>query len=179
MATGMTALLLCLGPVTNASAGSISGNYAYTFQNATGGCGSYGLLNYSATGTNTYSATDALTFSTCAEVGVLIGPFTIGTGGNSISGTVNGVFTGYTNGGNSAIFDGTFSFNLPGTGTYSGVTDGGGIFEVIASDIDPNSGVSLDGTFDFQSTPEPVTTVLGGSGILLLMVSRKLRKQRV
>jgi hypothetical protein len=118
-----------------------------------------------------------VSFSICYGVAGALGggQFTITDGAaDTAIGAFSGTYTGLS-AGNGAIFDGAFQFTSL-SGYYASVTDTGGIFEVITGDvskIDTRPGDYLTGTFEFESTPEPVTTALAGSSLLLLILSRK------
>jgi hypothetical protein len=182
---GAAVLILLLGTVKTVSAGSISGFYDYVY--TVGGdtvdptCSS-GVRDHftSTSGSNTIGAathTDPVSFSICyGVVGALAGgQFTITDGAADIAtGQFSGTYTGLS-AGNGAIFDGAFEFTSL-SGYYASVTDAGGKFEVITGDVnkmDTRPGDYLTGTFEFDSTPEPVTAALAGSGLLLLILSRK------
>jgi hypothetical protein len=181
----IAALILCLGAGKNAAGASVAGLYSYVY--TVGGdtvdlsCSS-GVRNHftSTSGSNTIGAstyTDPVSFSTCFGVSGALGggQFTITDGtADTATGIFSGTYTGLS-AGNGAIFDGTFKFTSL-SGYYAGVKDAGGIFEVITGDvskIDTSPGDYLTGTFAFDSVPEPVTTALAGSGLLLLILSRK------
>lgn len=183
--TGSTvsALILCLGFVINASADGIVGGYSYTYTNTIADASCTAPANgtrdnfVSTSGGNSIDASDSVSFSICdGATGLLVGgEFLINDGGgNEFGGVFSGVLTGISGGGGD-IFDGNFAATLQ-TGTYLSVTYPDGVFEVVTGQV--NTPAFLTGTFDFDSTPEPVTAVFAGSGLLLLSVSRKLLKRR-
>jgi hypothetical protein len=184
--TGSTvgALILCLCFATNASAGSISGAYNYSMSGfaADGNCPvppSDGYRDYfqSTSGGNSIGVSDPVSFSICDGVPGLLagGQFLIDSGsGDTLGGTFSGVFTG-TSAGGGDIFDGTVIWGAA-SGHYSSLTDRTGVFEVVTGAV--GTSAFTTGTFDFYSVPEPVTTALAGSGLLLLSLSRKLLKRR-
>jgi len=186
---GIAVLILFLGAVKNASAGSVSGFYDYVYIAADTvdlTCSS-GVRDHfaSTSGSNTIGAstyTDPVSFSICYGVpGALAGgQFTITDGAaDTAIGKFSGTYTGLS-AADGAIFDGAFQFTSL-SGHYASVTDTGGIFEVITGDVnkpDTRPGDYLTGTFEFESIPEPVTTALAGSGLLLLILSRKRLRPR-
>jgi hypothetical protein len=175
--------MLCLCFATNASAGSISGSYAYSMTSwagdpgclALGGDGARGYFN-STSGGNSIGVSDPVSFSICDGIPGFLegGQFLIDSGsGNTLAGTFSGVLTG-TSAGGGDIFDGTVVWGAA-SGSYLSLTDRTGVFEVVTGEV--NTPAFTTGTFDFTSAPEPVTTALAGSGLLLLSLSRKLLKR--
>ena len=179
----VSALILCLGFVTNASADGIIGGYSYSYTTTIADASCTAPANgtrdnfASTSGGNSVDPSDSVSFSICdGATGLLMGGrFLINDGGgNEFGGVFSGVLTGISGGGGD-IFDGNFAANLQ-TGTYSSVTLPDGVFEVVTGQV--NTPAFLTGTFDFESTPEPVTAVLTGSALLLLGLSRKFLKRR-
>ncbi len=178
-----SALALSLGFAPNASAAAISGAYAYQYVSSTSatGCSAYGgnpwTDNFNSTGGGNSISSAPVSFSICDGVsGELAGgAFLVSDGlGDTFSGTFTGVLTG-TSAGGGDIFDGTFA-ETSASGTYASLTAVHGVLEVVTGQVETPA--FLTGSFDFQSTPEPVPTALGGCGLLLMGLSRRLLKRR-
>lgn len=177
------ALVLCLGFAPNASAAAISGAYTYAYVGSTSdtGCSAYGgnpwTDNFNSNGGGNSISSAPVSFSICDGVtGELArGEFLISDGsGDTFAGTFTGVLTG-TSAGGGDIFDGTF-LESSSTGTYSSLTSLHGTLEVVTGQVETPA--FLTGSFDFQSTPEPVPTALAGCGLVLLGLYRRLLKRR-
>ena len=178
------ASIVCLGLVPGASAGVITGNYTYSLSGgqSDASCLAYTGSNgwrddFSSTGGGNSISSAPVTFSICDHItGQLAGGlFLISDGsGDTFAGTFSGVLVGLSAGGGD-IFDGTF-VETSSTGTYSSLTGVRGNLQDVTGQV--NTPAFASGTFDFQSTPEPVPTALGGSGLVLLGLSRKLLKRR-
>jgi hypothetical protein len=169
-----------LGLATSASAGGISGAYAYSYAGSS--AGNTGDVNCSApNGNGTYdtftgaggtttNASDTISFSACniPPSGLAVGTFIINDGdGNFISGDFEGTS------GSEGVEDGVFTILAEG-GTYSSITDGGGTFE---DTITGGLGIGT-GNYVFSSTPEPVSVILTASGIVLIGFRKKFRNRR-
>jgi hypothetical protein len=177
-------LVLGLSMVTGASAGTVSGayDYAYTNTTASASCSAYDGArdNFASTsGGNSIDASDTVNFSICDGVtGLLVGgEFSIVDGDGTLAGTFSGELVGAAGSGPGGgdSFDGTYTVTTD-TGLYAGVPAVGDI-EVVTGNVNVESEY-LTGSIDFQSTPEPMTMVLTGSGFLLLGLSRKFLKRR-
>jgi hypothetical protein len=190
----VAAVCLCFGLANHAVAGAISGGYFYDYT-STGNdssCVAPADLtrdNFSSIpgfGSNSISATDTVAFSICDGATGLLddGEFTIGAGSDTASGTFSGSYVGQSsnpgtipNGGgsldNGALFDGTFTI-VSADGDYAGTEGDTGTMEVNTGTT--NTAGQVNGYFSFTSTPEPVSMLLGGSGLLLIGLGRKLRK---
>ena len=179
----VSALILGLGFVTNASADGIIGGYNYNYTSTIADASCTAPANgtrdnfVSTSGGNSVDPSVSVSFSICdGATGLLVGGiFAIDDGGgNTLGGVFSGVLTG-TSGGGGDIFDGNFAVTSE-TGAYLSVTEPDGVLEVVTGQA--NTPAFLTGTFDFQSTPEPVTAALTGSALLLLGLSRKFLKRR-
>jgi hypothetical protein len=174
-------------------AGAISGAYFYDYTTtlADSSCGTPadGTRDYFASipgsGSNTISATDTVAFSICdGATGILDdGEFTIGSGGNTASGTFSGVYVGQSSdsdpipsGGtldDGALFDGTFTVTSA-DGYYAGTIGDAGAMEVNTGKT--GQPYQVNGYFVFTTTPEPFSMLLGGSGLVLIGLAKKLRR---
>jgi len=184
----MIVLCLYFGQASEARAGSFGGAYYYDYQTtvADPGCGSPadGTRNIFASiaGANSISSTDTVTFSIChGATGILDGgEFTIGSGPNTASGIFSGVYAGVStdpgtlpdgnplDGG--SLFDGIFEITAA-DGYYAGELDDTGSVEI-------NTGTGaeqVNGYFTF-TTPEPVSMLLAGSGLVLMGLLKNMRK---
>jgi hypothetical protein len=179
----VSALILCLGFVPNASAATISGSYDYaiTGETSNAGCSAYGgnpwTDNFHSTSGGNSIASDPVSFSICdGNPGVLDGGLFLVTdsAGDYFNGTFTGLLTGISGGGGD-IFDGSYIITTT-AGYYSSLTVLSGALEVVTGQV--NTPAFVTGTFDFQSAPEPVPAALAGSGLILLGLSRKLLKRR-
>ena len=176
--------ILCLCFVTKASAGSISGAYAYGMTGQTGDAacailygGNPWTDNFQSTSGGNSIASDPVTFSICDGTPGFLdgGQFLVSDGtGDTLAGTFSGVLTG-TSAGGGDIFEGAISI-VSETGHYTSVTESTGTFEVVTGQV--GTPAFPTGTIDFQAVPEPVTATLAGSGLLLLSLSRKFLKPR-
>ena len=180
----VSAFVLCFGFVGSAAAGSLTGNYGYaiTGQPTDSSCtllGGDGLRDTfdSNSGGNSIAA-DPVAFSICDGIDGYLegGLFTISDGsGDSATGSFSGVLTGLSEEGGD-IFQGGFTLTSE-SGYYAGLTEDSGTFQVTTGPV--NTQAFVTGTFEFATdAPEPVTSMLAGSGLLLLGLSRKLRKPR-
>lgn len=174
-------------------AGAISGSYFYDYSTtlADSSCGAPadGTRDYFASipgsGSNTISATDTVAFSICDGATGLLddGEFTIGTGANTASGIFSGVYVGQStdtdaipSGGtldDGALFDGTFTVTSADGYYADTVGDAGTMLVNTGTTGEP---YQVNGYFEFTTTPEPLSMLLGGSGLLLIGLARKLRK---
>jgi hypothetical protein len=185
----LSAVVFTLAFAGSASASLFSGNYNYaiTGQTSFPACTSASPIggnswtdNFaSVSGSNTI-ASDPVTFSDCdGTTGFLEdGTFLMTDGtGDSAAGTFTGTLVGNTlsDGTGGDIFTGGFVITSA-TGYYAGTKYNAGSFEVVTGAV--NTPAFVTGTFDFQETPEPVTTLLCGSGLALLAFSRKLLPRR-
>jgi len=191
----MGAVWFCFGLANHAMAGSlpVSGSYTYGYTSTTNDASctapADGTRDYfeSTSGGNSISGSDPVAFSICdGAAGILDdGAFTLGTGPNTATGIFTGVYVGLSDnpgtlpdGGGSldggALFDGTFTITSA-NGNYENVLGDVGTFEVNTGTLSTPGAVN--GTFDFTSAPEPVSMLLAGSGLLLVGLSKKLRKR--
>ena len=126
-------------------------------------------------------------FSICdGAIGLLDnGSFTIGTGANTATGAFSGTFMpgyppilGLLPGGGplagGALFDGAFTIESA-TGIYAATVGDEGSFVVNTGATDPAND-QLKGTFVFTTTPEPVSLLMAGAGLLLIGLRKKLHK---
>src|SRR5437763_1495073 len=129
--------LLSLITLSPAFAGSIGGSYLYAYAGGSAdlSCSAGTRDSFaSASGGNTVSATDPISFSACNNTpGSLVGGlFTIGGGADQASGTFSGTLVGLSGGGG-GISDGTYEITSA-LGAYESV-DLSGIFEVITGEV--------------------------------------------
>jgi hypothetical protein len=185
----VTAVVFSLAFAANASASLFTGSYNYgiTGQSSFPACttasplAGNGLLdNFASTSGSNTIASDPVTFSDCdgtpgfLEDGTFL--FTDGAG-DLASGTFSATLTGNTllNNTGGDIFTGSFLVTSA-TGYYAGTKFDAGSFQVVTGAV--NTGAFTSGTFSFQQTPEPVTSLLCGSGLMLLAFSRKFLSRR-
>jgi hypothetical protein len=183
---------LLFGLVSHASAGVINGAYTYSYTNtvadATCVAPADGTRDFfsSTGGGNSINPIAPVAFSICDGATGLLdsGDFTIGSGADTATGAFSGTFAGVsTNPGllpdggplaGGALFDGAFTIESA-TGIYAGTVGDYGAFVVNTGATDAASD-QLSGTFTFTTTPEPVSMLMAGSGLLLIGLRKKLRK---
>lgn len=186
------AMCLCFGLANHAVAGAINGSYSYQYSSSgnDASCtapadGTRDFFN-STGGGNSIGTSDPVMFSICdGAIGLLDGgEFTIGSLTSTATGVFNGSYAGVStdpgslpDGGllaGGSLFDGTFTIDA-GTGAYADIVGDTGTFVVNTGAPDP-AGDQNNGTFVFTSTPEPVSLLTAGAGLLLIGLRKRLRK---
>jgi len=135
--------------------------------------------NFASTSGGNSISSAPVTFSICdgtpgyLEEGVFL---ISGGGGNSAAGIFSGTLTGNTLPNNTGgdIFNGAFIITSA-LGTYASLGGAVGNFEVVTGAV--NTAAFATGTISFQQTPEPVTPLLCGSGLVALGFLRKFLKR--
>jgi len=185
----VSAVVCTLAFAANASASLFTGNYNYgiTGQTSAPACTTASPLggnpwtdNFASTSGSNSVSSNPVTFSICDGTPGFLedGTFLITDGGADwASGTFSGTLTRNTllTGLGGDIFDGGFIITSA-SGTYLANRYAAGMFEVVTGAV--NTPAFTSGTINFQQTPEPVTTLLCGSGLLLLAGSRKFLRRR-
>jgi hypothetical protein len=176
---------------------SLSGAYSYNYTStgADSSCQAAGddgaRNNFSSSpspwgGSNTLGGSDTLTFSIChGNAGLDGGEFTLTSGDDTATGIFSGVLVGISDdtgllpdGGSldgGALFDGTFTITSA-DGVYASALGDVGTFEVNTGAL--QSADQANGEFAFQATPEPVSLLLGGSGVLLMALAKFSTRKR-
>jgi hypothetical protein len=186
------AVCLLFGLANHALGGVINGAYSYeythTIADASCTVPADGTRDFfsSTGGGNNINASDPVGFSICdGAIGVLdSGSFTVGSGADTATGSFSGTYAGVsTNPGflpdggalaGGSLFDGAFTIDSA-TGVYAATVGDAGSF-VVNTGAPDAAGDQNNGTFNFTTTPEPVSILMAGAGLLLIGIRTKLRR---